>query len=162
MTSDITTFHCSIAIGRLRETAALCRAVVEGLSATQIRHREGVGYSPLWTLAHIASFRIRALAAAGQPAVEPAWVAWGHGPEQGEPLIDDAAVALDAITRAGDALCVRLAVASDARMRKEIVHVLKGGPTTLAENLSFVVWHEAMHLGQLAQMRHALGLAPLF
>jgi uncharacterized damage-inducible protein DinB len=162
MSSDITTFHCSMSVARLRETATLCRAVVEGLSAEQLRHREGLGYSPLWTLAHVAAFRVRALAAAGDPAQEPSWVAWGYAPERGAAPIDAPERVLEAISRVGDALCVRLAMASDARMRKEVTHVLKGVPTTLAENLSFVVWHEAMHLGQLAQMRHALGLDPLF
>ena len=129
---------------------------LEGISHDESRHEpQPAGNSVNWVLGHIVASRNYSLSHLLEQT--PFWdesvaapYMWGSGP-----LPADKGLSLEALLSALESSQTHLLASLKNMTDSELSKQLKNG--TLAEQLEFMFWHEAYHMGQLGLLRRLLG-----
>ncbi|MDP6580961.1 MAG: DinB family protein [Vicinamibacterales bacterium] len=123
------------------------------------RIRDGQGPSISWTLGHLLHFRHHVVGLLGGTK-EESFASFAKGGATDGSAGPDIAELEAAWERVGAALTERLAGASDDQLRQPSGGVGPHGEKTVLDEVVFLAWHEAYHLGSIGSIRTALGLRP--
>jgi uncharacterized damage-inducible protein DinB len=121
--------------------------------------RDG-GPSVAWNIGHMLYHRNQIAAAIGcrAPVVDVALFARGASDGRGYPTLSEFRTAWQEFSTR---LLAALNGLSAAELAAPSPMQLPHGEQTLLDALRFVVWHEGLHLGQIAMLRSHHGLTPL-
>jgi uncharacterized protein YndB with AHSA1/START domain/uncharacterized damage-inducible protein DinB len=115
--------------------------------------------SMLWVFAHMAAVRGRLLNLLGDN-YDPGLGAFGRGAEVQDPATYPSRDQINEASREVNArLFAKLATLTEADLAREASGPLPPNVRTVADRLAFMAMHDSYHVGQLAYVRKALGLA---
>lgn len=132
--------------------------VTNELATTRIR--DGQGPSISWALGHLLFFRNQAIALLGGTS-DDSFARFVNGGATDGSNYPDISELRETWERVGKELSERLADLTDDQLaRPSGSGAGPHGEKTLFDELVFLVWHEAYHLGTIGSIRPALGLRP--
>jgi DinB superfamily len=133
--------------------------LVGDFSAADWRHRDAMGHDARWIVGHLAVYRCRVAAWAGQPKSTMDWEsAFQRGTSPAAvPDSLESSLLLAEFHAAHARMEIGFPTLTDAALQHALSRKLPDGSDTIGGAIRFMVWHEAYHLGQLGLLRRLVG-----
>lgn len=118
----------------------------------------GESNTMIWILGHITLMRLKALALAGSPIAREPWEKkFDRGAAKTEPVDVSFPELAKLFEERGAALVAAIEKLDDEAFEKQAPRQMPDGSSTLGDVLSFLVFHETLHLGQMELIKVGLG-----
>jgi hypothetical protein len=142
---------------------SLFAKALDGLDRRAQLARLGDGGSPIiWIAGHLVSARVGMASLLGEPRPAPWGGMFGRGAQVPEDsLLPQAEEILSAWGEASEVLVARLNAATAAQLAAPSPRNFPISDKSVVGGLTFLVYHEGYHLGQLTTLRKAQGLPGL-
>jgi hypothetical protein len=147
----------------LKLDTGLLERAIDGLQREQLLRRIPQGANPmLWIAGHLTSVRFGMATLLGEARTRP----WGTMFGRGVPVPEDAALpqaaeVLSEWRTISEAVVRLMTAATDAQLAAPSPRPFPIADKTILGAVTFLVYHESYHLGQMALIRKGLGLPGL-
>lgn len=112
----------------------------------------------VWQAGHVAANRRAVAEQIGCELPEPSWLPLFRPGSPGEPASEWPALSaiVEDLRSSAERLCAHLKRVGPDFMAETVPHVLSDGRVSRSENVSFLLYHEGFHAGQIEQARRLL------
>jgi len=145
-------------IRQIRRNTGILNLLLKGMTADQLATPLGESNTVGWIVGHLTRYRGDLLRAIGGTVELEDWEAGHERGAEKQAVGIDLDLVLPAFENRGKLLMDRIHGLTDEFLKQKSERVLPDGGDDMGGFVSFLIWHETFHLGQIDLIQAGLGI----